>query len=39
VTAAQVRALARDIFVPSGMNLAVVSPLKSSRGLADLLVP
>ncbi|HXJ73408.1 MAG TPA: insulinase family protein, partial [Candidatus Dormibacteraeota bacterium] len=39
VTAEQVRAVAREIFVPHSMNLAVVSPLKSARGLADLLVP
>jgi predicted Zn-dependent peptidase len=39
VTAAQVQAVAREVLVPAGMNLAVVSTLKSSRGLADLLVP
>ncbi len=37
VTAAQVREVARDCFRPERMSLAIVSPLKSSRGLAKLL--
>jgi predicted Zn-dependent peptidase len=39
VTNAQVRAVARDMFLPAGMSLAMVSPLKSPRGLAELLAP
>jgi predicted Zn-dependent peptidase len=37
VTPAQVRAVARDFFRPERLNLALVSPLKSDRGLARLL--
>ena len=37
VTPAQVRAVARDFFRPERMNLALVSPLKRSTGLAALL--
>jgi predicted Zn-dependent peptidase len=37
VTPAQVRAVARDFFRPERMNLALVSPLKRSAGLAALL--
>src|SRR5262249_44494204 len=37
VTAAEVRAVAREFFRPERYNLALVSPLKSDRGLAKLL--
>jgi predicted Zn-dependent peptidase len=37
VKAGEIRAVARDFFRPDRLNLALVSPLKSSRGLADLL--
>ena len=37
VTAAQVRAVARDFFRADRLNLALVSPLKSPAGLARLL--
>jgi predicted Zn-dependent peptidase len=37
VTAAEVRAAARDFFHPESSNLALVSPLKSDRGLLPLL--
>jgi predicted Zn-dependent peptidase len=37
VTAAAVRAAARDFFRPDHINLALVSPLKSARGLNKLL--
>lgn len=37
VTASQVRAVAADFIRPERLNLAVVSPLKSARRLADLL--
>ena len=38
VKPAQVRAAARDFFRPERMSLAIVSPLKTTAGLADLLV-
>jgi predicted Zn-dependent peptidase len=37
ITPGQIRAVARDFFVPQQMNLALVSPLKSDRGLAAML--
>ena len=37
VKPSEVRAAARDFFRPERMNLSIVSPLKSSRGLAELL--
>jgi predicted Zn-dependent peptidase len=37
VTAAQVRAAARAFFRPERLNLALVSPLKSDKGLVNLL--
>jgi predicted Zn-dependent peptidase len=37
VTAAEIRAVARDFFRPENLNLALVSPLKSARSLAGLL--
>jgi len=37
VTRGQVRAVAREFFRPERMSLAVVSPIKSVRGLAKLL--
>ena len=37
VTAAEIRATACDFFRPQNLNLALVSPLKSERGLAELL--
>jgi len=37
VSAAQIRAVARDFFRPERLNLALVSPLKSARPLAALL--
>jgi predicted Zn-dependent peptidase len=37
VTAGEIRAAARDFFRPERMNLALVSPLKSDKGLAKLL--
>ena len=37
VNAGQIRAVAREIFQPQRMSLAVVSPLKTDRGLAKLL--
>src|SRR3954451_21209789 len=39
VTAAQVKAAARDFFQPDRMNMALVSPLKKSGGLDRLIVP
>ena len=38
VKPAQVRAAARDFFRPERMSLAIVSPLKTTAGLANLLV-
>lgn len=38
VTAAEIRAVARDFFRPERLNLALVSPLKRDRHLAKLLV-
>ena len=37
VNASQIRAVAREIFQPQRMSLAVVSPLKTDRGLLKLL--
>ena len=37
VTAAEIRAAARDFFRPEQLNLAVVSPLKSSRAISAVL--
>ncbi|MDB6065084.1 MAG: Peptidase domain protein [Pedosphaera sp.] len=37
VKANQIRAVARDFFRPERLSLALVSPLKSDRGLANLL--
>ena len=37
VTAAEIRSVAADFFRPERMNLAVISPLKSDRGLARAL--
>jgi predicted Zn-dependent peptidase len=37
VTPAEIRAAARDFFRPERLNLALVSPLKSDKGLASLL--
>lgn len=37
VTAASVRATARELFRPERLNLALVSPLEKSNGLGDLL--
>jgi predicted Zn-dependent peptidase len=37
VSAAEVRAVARDFFRPERLNLALVSPLKSDRGLERIL--
>ncbi len=37
VTAAEIRVAARDFFLPQNLNLALVSPLKSERGLGELL--
>jgi predicted Zn-dependent peptidase len=37
VTAAEIRSVARDFFRPDRLNLALVSPLKSDRGLSKLL--
>jgi predicted Zn-dependent peptidase len=37
VTAAEIRAVAREYFRPDRLNLALVSPLKSDKGLANLL--
>jgi predicted Zn-dependent peptidase len=37
VTSAEIRAAARDFFRPERLNLALVSPLKSSRSLGGLL--
>jgi predicted Zn-dependent peptidase len=39
VTAAQVRAAARDFLQPDRMNLALVSPRKKANGLERLIVP
>jgi predicted Zn-dependent peptidase len=39
VTAAQVKAAARDFFQADRMNLALVSPLKKSERLDRLIVP
>jgi predicted Zn-dependent peptidase len=39
VTAADVRSVARDFFRPERVSLAVISPLKSVRGLDSLLSP
>jgi predicted Zn-dependent peptidase len=38
VTAAAVRATARDFFQPSRLNLALISPLKKSARLDSILV-
>lgn len=38
VTAAEIRAVARDFFRPERLNLALVSPLKTEKNLAKLLV-
>jgi predicted Zn-dependent peptidase len=37
VTAGDIRAVARDFFRPDRLNLALISPLKTDRGLAKLL--
>jgi hypothetical protein len=37
VSAAEVRAVARDFFRPDRLNLALVSPLKSDRAAARML--
>ncbi|HEV2209813.1 MAG TPA: pitrilysin family protein [Verrucomicrobiae bacterium] len=37
VTSAEIRAAARDFFRPERLNLAIVSPLKSTRGLDRIL--
>jgi predicted Zn-dependent peptidase len=37
VTASEIRSVARDFFRPDGLNLALVSPLKSTRELASIL--
>jgi predicted Zn-dependent peptidase len=37
VTAAEIRSVARDFFLPERLNLALVSPLKSPRSLTALL--
>ncbi len=37
VTPAQIRAVAKDLFRPERINLALVSPLKQVKGLASLL--
>ena len=37
VTAAEIRAAARDFFKAASLNLAMVSPLKSSQAIANLL--
>jgi predicted Zn-dependent peptidase len=37
VTAAEIRSAARDFFQENGLNLALVSPLKSDQGLLALL--
>jgi len=37
VTPAEIRAAAREFFQPNRFNLALVSPLKSARGLDKLL--
>jgi len=37
VTAAEIRAVARDFFRPERLNLALVSPLKNDKGLSNLL--
>lgn len=37
ITPAEIRAVARDFFRPDRLNLALVSPLKSDRGLAAIL--
>ena len=37
VKAGEIRAVARDFFRPERLNLALVSPLKTGRGLANLL--
>jgi predicted Zn-dependent peptidase len=37
VTPAEVRAIAKDFFRPENLNLALVSPLKSEKGLANIL--
>lgn len=37
VTAAEIQTVARDFFRPERMNLALISPRKSDRGLAQLL--
>ena len=37
VTAAQIRRVAREFFQPRHVSLAMVSPLKSDKGMADLI--
>ena len=37
VTAGEIRAAARDFFRPERLNLALVSPLKTARGLVHIL--
>jgi hypothetical protein len=37
VTGAQIRAVSRDFFRPERFNLALVSPLKTDRGLTGIL--
>ena len=37
VTPAQIRSAARDFFQPQNLNMALVSPLKSDKGFAQLL--
>jgi predicted Zn-dependent peptidase len=37
ITAGEIRTVARDFFRPEGLNLALVSPLKSASRLANLL--
>ena len=38
VTAAELRAAARDFFQPDRLNLALVSPRKKAAGLAELMI-
>jgi len=37
VTAAQIRRVAREFFQPRHVSLAMVSPRKSDKGVADLI--
>ena len=39
ITGKEIRAAAKDFFLPDRLNLALVSPLESDRGLAKLLCP